>query len=144
MANGTQTIDYAALAKQAGATSSQPAPAAAGNVDYAALAKQAGAVDSQPAAPAQPPQPQSFWQKMYDRVSLGKLQKLTGNVSAWAKQKADAAQTQNLTNIAQGGAANPIEAYSPRAGYDLLSRASGLASSFLDPENLAITGGVIA
>ena len=53
MANGTQTIDYAALAKQAGAISSQPPPQAAGNVDYAALAKQAGAIDSQPAPPAQ-------------------------------------------------------------------------------------------
>lgn len=36
-------IDYAALAKQAGATSSTPAP---GKVDYAALANQAGAVSS--------------------------------------------------------------------------------------------------
>lgn len=40
-------IDYAALAKQAGATSSQPAPSAA--VDYAVLAKQAGAIESKPA-----------------------------------------------------------------------------------------------
>lgn len=36
-------IDYNALAKQAGAISSQPAP---GGVDYAALAKQAGAISS--------------------------------------------------------------------------------------------------
>jgi hypothetical protein len=38
----TQPIDYAALAKQAGATSSQ----SAGAIDYAALAKQAGAISS--------------------------------------------------------------------------------------------------
>jgi hypothetical protein len=41
----TQTIDYAALAKQYGATSSTPAPA---KVDYAALAKQFGATSSTP------------------------------------------------------------------------------------------------
>jgi hypothetical protein len=37
----TQSIDYAALAKQAGAIQSQP-----GGMDYAALAKQAGAISS--------------------------------------------------------------------------------------------------
>lgn len=42
-------IDYAALAKQAGATSSTPPP---GKVDYAALAKQAGATSSTPTADA--------------------------------------------------------------------------------------------
>lgn len=42
-----QTIDYEALAKQAGAISSQPAQS--GDVDYAALAKQAGAINSEPA-----------------------------------------------------------------------------------------------
>ena len=51
--SATQTIDYAALAKQAGAISSQPAPSASpasqsGSIDYAALAKQAGAVSSTP------------------------------------------------------------------------------------------------
>lgn len=39
----TQPIDYAALAKQAGAVSSTPAPS---GIDYAALAKQAGAISS--------------------------------------------------------------------------------------------------
>lgn len=45
MANGTQTVDYEALAKQAGAIYSQPAD---GDVDYAALAKQAGSTGYQP------------------------------------------------------------------------------------------------
>jgi len=40
-------VDYTALARQAGATSSQP-PAPGGPVDYAALAKQAGAISSTP------------------------------------------------------------------------------------------------
>jgi hypothetical protein len=48
MPDGTQTIDYSALAKQAGAISSQPA----GDVDYAALAKQAGAMSSAPPMPS--------------------------------------------------------------------------------------------
>lgn len=42
---GTSPVDYAALAKQAGAIASSPA-----GVDYAALAKQAGALQSHPAA----------------------------------------------------------------------------------------------
>jgi hypothetical protein len=57
MANGdtpqVQAPDYASLAKQAGATGSQPAPAKGGPVDYAALAKQAGATSSQPAPASQ-------------------------------------------------------------------------------------------
>ena len=48
-----QTIDYNALAKQAGAITSQPpATPAAGEVDYTALAQQAGAVHSTPIPPA--------------------------------------------------------------------------------------------
>lgn len=56
-------IDYTALAKQAGAVDSQPAPAqtapadnsasASAPIDYTAMAKQAGAVDSQPAPKGQ-------------------------------------------------------------------------------------------
>ena len=48
---GAQTIDYDALAKQAGAISSQPQ--AAPSVDYDALAKQAGAISSTPAPSTQ-------------------------------------------------------------------------------------------
>lgn len=51
MANGTATVDYNALAKQAGAVSSLPP---GGKVDYAALAKQTGATSSTP-APARAP-----------------------------------------------------------------------------------------
>jgi hypothetical protein len=56
MSNGAQEVDYAALAKQAGALSSQP-------VDYAALAKKAGATDYQPPSQATAPKPQepSMW-----------------------------------------------------------------------------------
>jgi hypothetical protein len=133
-------IDYAALAKQAGAINSQPA-AQSGNVDYAALAKQAGATSSQPA------QQDSFWRTVYDRSSLGSLQKLTGQLSQWAQQKATQKQTEDQQNAAQGGDADTTfarQAFSPRAGYDLLAHTSGLVSSFLEPKNVAITGGVIA
>lgn len=52
----TPTIDYNALAQQAGAVSSAPPPAP--TVDYNALAKQAGAVSSAPPpAPSQPSTP---------------------------------------------------------------------------------------
>lgn len=89
MSDGAQ-IDYAALAKQAGAISSQPAPKiptsssgapkapstavsspaspeaiSGAKVDYAALAKQAGAIKSTPAAPKTdktPSEPEEgFW-----------------------------------------------------------------------------------
>lgn len=59
MSAGTQ-IDYAALAKQAGAVNSQPAAPQ----DYAALAKQAGATDSQ--APRAVP---SSWRQPKDPFS---------------------------------------------------------------------------
>lgn len=73
------------------------------------------------------------------------LRALTQDVSDWSKGKADEAQTAQQTTIAKTGQ-NPtaMQAYSPKAGYDLLSKTTGLASSFLDPVNLAITGGVIA
>ena len=57
----TPTVDYAALAKQAGAISSQPAP---GGIDYAALAKQAGAVSSTP-----PPAPRTWTDSVGDAAS---------------------------------------------------------------------------
>jgi hypothetical protein len=92
----------------------------------------------------QPPAQPSFWRTVYDRSGVGAIQKLAGQLSDWAGGKADAAQMANLGNVAKGGQPNPMEAYSPRAGYDLLSHTAGLVKSFLDPTNLAITGGVIA
>ena len=142
MPNGTQTIDYGALAQQAGAISSQAAPQS-GNVDYAALAKQAGATSSQPAAQAQP---DSMWRSLYNMSILGGLQRSTQELSNWAQQKADQKRTEELGSIAQGAPSKSLaqETFSPQSGYDLLARTSGLVSSFLGPKNLAITGGVIA
>src|ERR1700751_1179356 len=56
MAKGTATptVDYAALAAQAGATSSVPPPTG-GPLDYAALARQAGATSSTAAPPTLTP-----------------------------------------------------------------------------------------
>lgn len=64
MSAGAQ-IDYEALAKKAGATSSKPA---SGGVDYAALAKQAGAVNSQPPT-AEP----SLWQRIKNEFGRSDL-----------------------------------------------------------------------
>ena len=91
----------------------------------------------------QPQQPDSGWRKAYDYSGLGALQKLTGNLSQWAQGKANQAQTATQRNVAQGG--QPSNEYvSSRAGYDLLSHTAGLVSGFLEPKNVAITGGVIA
>lgn len=90
------------------------------------------------------PKPDSFWRTVYDRSGIGALQKLTGGLSDWAKGKAEQKQTENLRNVAQGGEGNPIEAYSPRAGYDLLHHTAGLVSSFLEPKNVALAVGTVA
>jgi hypothetical protein len=95
---------------------------------------------------SQPPQ-DSGWRKAYDYAGLGTLQKLTGQLSDWAKQKATEKQTEDQQNAAQGGDANTTfakQAVSARAGYDLLGHTAGLVSSFLEPKNVAITAGVIA
>jgi hypothetical protein len=138
MSAGTQ-IDYAALAKQAGAISSQPIPQS-GGVDYTALAKQAGAVSSQA------PQLDSFWRRQYDGTVGDKLQRAAGDLSDWAQQKADQKGMEDLARTAQTGQAKSFagEVFSPQTGYDLLARASGLVSSFLKPKNLAMTAGVMA
>lgn len=58
-------VDYAALAKQAGAVSSQPS--GGGSIDYAALAKQAGAVSSTSPAQQHSPGPGSrFLSGLYE------------------------------------------------------------------------------
>lgn len=88
--------------------------------------------------------PDSFWRTVYDRSGLGALQKLTGQLSDWAKNKAEAKEAENLHNVAEDKQGNAMEVYSPRAGYDLLHHVAGLVSSTLDPKSLAITGGVIA
>jgi hypothetical protein len=65
MSQGSQ-VDYAALAKQAGAVSSQPPAQSQGRaVDYAALAKQAGAINSTPPAVQSP----SVWQQVKDALA---------------------------------------------------------------------------
>ncbi|MCU1302373.1 MAG: hypothetical protein JWQ87_2657 [Candidatus Sulfotelmatobacter sp.] len=56
----TATVDYDALAKQAGALSAGSSTSQQGSVDYAALAKQAGAVNSEAPGSNQNSK-QSFW-----------------------------------------------------------------------------------
>jgi len=92
---------------------------------------------------AQQVQP-SFGEGMAHASLVRLLQEKAGELSDWATQKRDKAEMANLSDVAQGKPGMPIPAYAPSAGYDLLARTSGLVSSFLKPENLAITGGVIA
>ena len=103
----TPTIDYDALAKQAGATSSRPAQQS-GGVDYDALAKQAGAVSSTPATTQQQPPPQK--KSLLDR---------------WAGDSGDDipmdsywhATQRGLTTIRQGGAQavkGAIDTFNPK------------------------------
>ncbi|MFI5056895.1 MAG: hypothetical protein ACHQLQ_01810 [Candidatus Acidiferrales bacterium] len=93
-----------------------------------------------------PPRVQDQPLRAYDWTGFGALQRMAGELSDWAKGKADQAQTANLAKVASGQPVNPMEsgALSPRAGYDLLSHTAGLVSSFLEPKNVAITAGVIA
>ncbi len=90
MANGNKTIDYAALAKAAGAISSQPAPqpgTQTAPVDYAALANQAGAINSQ-AQQQSAPAPQSFDDTMPADMSVSAQPASTGvlnSVENWAR-----------------------------------------------------------
>jgi hypothetical protein len=93
MANGTQTIDYDALAKQAGAINSQPAQQS-GNVDYAALAKQAGAVSSQP--PKTPAQPETGIWAGVKRNTVGMV---AGLYHAFADPATDQEKQDLLTKV---------------------------------------------
>jgi Helix-hairpin-helix domain len=61
------TVDYTAIAKQNGATSSAPPPG--GGIDYAAIAKQNGAVSSTPAAP-DTPKPPGFFSRLASSVGI--------------------------------------------------------------------------
>ena len=77
----TPTIDYDALAKQAGAiqtSANQPATQPTGQPDYDALAKQAGALPSAPAPvqqePTQTPQPTATISAIHEPTTfLGKF-----------------------------------------------------------------------
>jgi hypothetical protein len=105
-----------------------------------------GAVPIPQDATVDQPQQDSFWRQVYDRSSIGALQKLTGQLSDWAKQKSAAAQTADEANVAQGGKPKSMasEVFSSRGGYDLLAHTSGLVSSLLEPKSAAITAGVAA
>ena len=63
-------IDYNALAKQAGAISSAPAPTPSTGVDYAGLARQAGALSSVPPPPPVKPQQPGFVQRLEQSLGL--------------------------------------------------------------------------
>src|SRR5260370_42697219 len=81
-----------------------------------------------------------MWRTAYDYSGIGSLQKLAGELSGWAWKKADAENVKDLGRSARG----ELSGGDPGAGYNLLASTAGLVNSFLDPKNLAITGGVVA
>jgi hypothetical protein len=88
------------------------------------------------------PQP-SFWRQVYNRSGLGALQIEAQELSDWAKDKRDKSEVANDAYVAKTGKPLNLASSIPDA-YDVLHRTAGLVSSFMDPKNLAITGGVIA
>src|SRR5260370_25618005 len=88
----------------------------------------------------QPPAQPSMWRTAYDYSGIGSLQKLAGELSGWAWKKADAENVKDLGRSARG----ELSGGDPGVAYNLLARRAGLVNSFLDPKNLAITGGVVA
>src|SRR5260370_31626096 len=81
-----------------------------------------------------------MWRTAYDYSGIGSLQKLAGELSGWAWKKADAENVKDLGRSARG----ELSGGDPGAGYNLIASTAGLVNSFLDPKNLAITGGVVA
>src|SRR5260370_751600 len=81
-----------------------------------------------------------MWRTAYDYSGIGSLQKLAGELSGWAWKKADAENVKELGCSGRG----ELRGGDRGAGYNLLASTAGLVNSFLDPKNLAITGGVVA
>jgi hypothetical protein len=106
-------------------------------------------LDLQPYEPVETagqPQKDSLWRKVYDTSILGQLHQVAGGLSDWAQKKANQKEAESIANAGRTGQASSFasEALSPRGGYDLLAHTAGLARSFLEPQNVAITGGVVA
>src|SRR5260370_25933464 len=51
----------------------------------------------------QPPAQPSMWRTAYDYSGIGSLQKLAGELSGWARKKADAGNVKDLGRSAGGG-----------------------------------------
>lgn len=65
-----------------------------------------------------------------------------GKLADWAEGKASKADIENLKKVAGGERGNEMEAYSPRAGYDLLARVTKLLSGATEPKSVLTTAGV--
>jgi hypothetical protein len=65
------------------------------------------------------------------------VSKLLGAASDWAQKRSDAAQQSDLSQIAKTGTnPNPVTAYTPAAGYDLLARATKVGSGLTSPQGV--------
>jgi hypothetical protein len=84
----------------------------------------------------------SFGEGMAHASFFRNLSEQLGKVADWAEGKASQKDVENLSSIARTGKGNPMEAYSPRAGYDILARATRMLSGTTDPKNVLATTGV--
>src|SRR5260370_32987308 len=78
-----------------------------------------------------------MWRTAYDYSGIGSLQKLAGELSGWARKKADAENVKDLGGSARG----ELSGGDPGAGYNLLASTAGVVKSFLEPKKIAIPGG---
>ena len=85
-----------------------------------------------PPATPQAPESDSFWSMDYRGTVGDKLQRMAGELSSWAQQKANQKGTEELGRVAQGAAPSSFasETFSPRAGYDLLAHTADLSPAF--------------
>jgi hypothetical protein len=74
----------------------------------------------------------------------GDVSETLGKVGDWSQKKAEQKHTEELGNIAKGGQAPEMSAYTPAAGYDLLGRIAHMGSGATSPTNVAIGAGAIA
>jgi len=146
--DGTQTVDYDALAKQNGAIS---APST--QIDYDALAKQHGATSSTPAArPTADPNaatisaapPMNWWQQLradfpiIDKAEYG-LQTAFANPSTTPKQQALAKLPEAVSDPR---AVRPELGLSSeeRQAHPMITGAAEFAGGMTTPENMLLTG----
>src|SRR5260370_34357661 len=74
-----------------------------------------------------------MWRTAYDYSGIGSLQKLAGELSGWARKKADAENVKDLGRSAR----RELSGGDPGAGYNLLGSTAGVGDSFLDPQKLS-------
>lgn len=85
----------------------------------------------------------SFGEGMAHASVLRNLSEGLGHIADWAEKHRNAAEIAQESEIAKTGkTSTPIAAYTPGAGYDLLSRAARLLSGSTDPKSVLTMAGI--